>query len=475
MQSKKDQLLAHNFMAARLRSAVLSGDADALQTPTRRFTIGMFVGATVAVLLVAAVGIIGYLNPAGNQKWRTPGQIVVQKDTGTRFLFVHGVLHPVANLASARLVVGAGAQITQASATSLKSVPHGATIGIVGAPDVLPAAGMLNASRWLVCASDSVDGDGVAAPDARVFIAGQRGAGSTVAAPVPVSSVSAFAVHAPDGTFYLVWHGRRLRIADASGLIALGFDRVAPIAVTATWLNSLPAGPDLTAPTIPGRGQKSSPVAGQAAIVGQIFVDTAADGSRGFYVMMTDGLMPLNATAAALLLAAPDTASAYPSGSAAALSVGTDQIISSEHSKQSLDWSGRPATPPTALGQAQIAPARLCVQIDASSGVDPRVQVVRALPDPIALPTVTNAAGDVFSVAADRGALVIGQSAPGTASGATYLVDDTGVRYALADADAQKLLGYSAVTPQPVPAALLDQLPIGPVLSQAAVVQIGAG
>ena len=42
MQTKRDQLQAHNFVVSRLRSALLQGDADALETPTRRFSVAAF-------------------------------------------------------------------------------------------------------------------------------------------------------------------------------------------------------------------------------------------------------------------------------------------------------------------------------------------------------------------------------------------------------------------------------------------------
>src|SRR5215475_483997 len=106
MQSKKDQLQAHNFVVGRLRSALLRGDADAIETPTRRFSAAGFAGLLVGALLVAGFGVWGLIFPGGNRGWQAPGTIIVEKETGTRYLYLGGTLRPVLNLASARLLAG---------------------------------------------------------------------------------------------------------------------------------------------------------------------------------------------------------------------------------------------------------------------------------------------------------------------------------------------------------------------------------
>ncbi|MCW2542379.1 MAG: eccB [Frankiales bacterium] len=464
MQTKRDQLLAYNFAASRLRSAVMLGDADAPHTPTRRFTIGMIVGATVAVLLLSVVGIVGYLRPPGNDKWRSPGQIIVQKDTGTRFLLVNGVLHPVANLASARLLVGATAKVTRVSPKSLQSAPRGAMIGIEGAPDSLPAPKQVTASRWLVCATAAA---GETTPTAgesltTVLIGGANGSGLSSIKLTAVDARSALAVTAPDGTNYLIWQGKRFRLPDQSALVALGFDRVPPIPVSAIWIDALPAAADLRAPKIAGRGTAALPLGSSATRVGQIFAAVDTAGAREFFVMLADGLMPLNSVEAALLLADPSSAAAYEHGAVSALTISPDQAIAVAHSRQSLDWSGLPSSLPTALGATDSTEP--CVQLDMAAGTDARTQLVTVNRGPLPPRGSSNPSNDNFVVAPTHGAIVVGSAAPGIGIGASSLIDDTGTRYPVADA-ALALLGYAGPAPQRVPAALLAQLPVGPVLA----------
>src|SRR5204862_174540 len=83
---------------------------------------------------LAVFGMLGVVSPGGSTAWREPGAIIVEKETGSRFLLVDGVLRPVLNLASARLLAGAEAPVRSVSGKSLAGVPHGAAVGIPGAP-----------------------------------------------------------------------------------------------------------------------------------------------------------------------------------------------------------------------------------------------------------------------------------------------------------------------------------------------------
>lgn len=67
----------------------------------------------------------------------------MEKETGTRYLFLDGRLRPVRNYASALLLTGKGAAVRTVAAKALSDVPHGAPIGIDGAPDSLPTPATL--------------------------------------------------------------------------------------------------------------------------------------------------------------------------------------------------------------------------------------------------------------------------------------------------------------------------------------------
>jgi type VII secretion protein EccB len=470
MQTKRDQVQAHNFVAGRLRSALLSGDADAIATPTRRFSLAMFGGAMLGIILIAVLGVIGFLRPSGNDKWQKPGTIVVDKSSGTRFLFLNGALRPVANLTSARLLVGAKAPIVRTPSASLRSVPHGGPIGILGAPDTLPAKTDMTPAQWLLCASTRQGAASSSTPFTSVLI-------DQNLTTQPVKQDSAAAVRAPDGTTYLAWRGHRLRLTDRSALIALGFDRVAPISVSAAWLNGLPAGPDLRAPNISRRGAPATEVAGSRGFVGQVYATTGLGGERAFYLMQSDGLMPITPTEAALVLADPRTSVAYPNGTESAISIGTDQLVAAARSSATAAWNDLPDSLPTPTGAAQLAPTSLCVQLIPRAGADPVASLVSVDVSQVHVSelagTSSNAAGDTVTVAPNRGVLIVGQGAPNTVGLTLSLITDVGVRFPLRSTAVQGLLGYPDIVPARIPSALLDDLPSGPDLDPTKVTGLG--
>ena len=105
-------------------------------------------GLMVAALALAAVGVYGLLRPADDGSWRDGAAVVVERESGARFVYVDGVLHPVLNYSSALLILGSDAPRTAlVRRASLAGVPRGVPLGIPGAPDLLPAARDLVSNR----------------------------------------------------------------------------------------------------------------------------------------------------------------------------------------------------------------------------------------------------------------------------------------------------------------------------------------
>src|SRR5258705_2271081 len=107
MQTRRDQLQAHRFVARRIVSAMLSGEPETTDRPMRRFGLAVFGSAMLAAIIFAGVGVVGFIFPSG-AKLADPS-IVIERETGARYVFVNGLLHPVLNYASARLLLGAEA------------------------------------------------------------------------------------------------------------------------------------------------------------------------------------------------------------------------------------------------------------------------------------------------------------------------------------------------------------------------------
>ncbi|OLR93346.1 type VII secretion protein EccB [Actinokineospora bangkokensis] len=442
MYGRREQVQAHSFLAGRLVSAVLRTDPDAAERPLRRTTVGLAGGVGVGVLVAAGVLVAGLVSGRSAGDWREPGALIVDEDTGNRYLLIDGALRPVLNYASARLLVGGDPVVATVGSADLAGVPQGAPVGILGAPDALPTG----AARppWTVCAGTAPDGPLLTL--AIGAVGGLRVAGDDQALLVR------------SGTeLHLAWRDRRFRVAEPWVPRALGLDPDAAAVVDPAWLNALPAGPDLGAPGVL-RGGAGPVVAGRPTTLGQLVSVPEAVGARTF-VAVPGGLAPVTATVAALLTADP-----------AGQALPTLRITPAELAGQPVlpapAWQAElPANPPTALRTAGAAP---CVQWSGDGAV------LASAPLPTGPAREAGPAGvtrdarvaDRVRVAPGAGVLARTRPAPGVPGAGVYLVTETGAKYPVAGPAAADALGLPVGTAQPVPADLLALLPTGPALDK---------
>jgi type VII secretion protein EccB len=456
-------------MVGRLTSALVHAEPDAAETPMRRMTLGSFGGLMIGALLVAGFLVWGLIFPSGKAVALTSGTLIVTKSTGSRYLYLGGMLRPVLNWASARLLLGGQPQVQAVPDASLASTPQGPPLGIVGAPDSLPPAA--SHGGWLACSKAAANGSG--GPLVTLTI-GAPGATT------PVPGGDAVLVRAA-GSSYLLWQGARLRI-DAPWIPgALGLGSAPVIGVKATWLNAVPTGPDLRSLAVPGIGGPGPAIGGRATRVGQVLRARNVGSPDQFYLVEAGTVAPVTRTQAALALTDPATAAAYPGTSPAPVPVSPGAIASVPVSRTALpDRSGVPATPPTAdtpgpPPQAPCiyypggtpAPSARFVFAAPPAGVRPAV----GAPGVTATPEVANR----IMVTAGGGGLVRPQSAPGVPGGSLFLVTGPGVKFPVPSADAAAALGYPVAAAQRLPATLLGLLPTGPALDLAPLQAAGQG
>ncbi|GGN05934.1 type VII secretion protein EccB [Streptomyces fuscichromogenes] len=499
MQTRRDHVQAYQFAMGRLASALVSGDPGRGDSPTRRSALGSVFGVGMAVLLCAGFGVYGLISPAAKDDWRKDGAIVLEEDTGNRYVYAGGELRPVRNYASALLIAGERAAPETVSAKSLAGVPHGTPVGIQGAPDTVPTTSALATGAWARCLpGQGADGTGGGGAGAGGTSAGGTGAtggkasggkesagtgkesagqasggkesggqasgdkasggqggagkgsggtgqallfGGSAAGLLALPADRQVLLAGPGSTRYLLLRGVKYPVPGDSTLIALGLDDQVALPATADWLAAVPTGAALTAPVPAGAGKPAGQVAGQTAQVGQVF-RTSTGGTAHYYVMRSDGVARVNATEYALLAARP--------GAPAARQVGQSDIAVAPVSADGGATTGRV---PDLTGVRALADGTVCL----TEAADGRTRITMGVPG----------AGGVVLPAGD-GVLAVPDGSS-SATRAEYLITEQGLKYRIADTDAEKALGFGDGKHRlTLPAGVLALVPDGPALSRAA-------
>ena len=139
-------------------------------------------------------------------------------------------MHPVLNLASARLVAGTPANPEASATAAIMSAKRGPLVGIPGAPATIAAPLDADESGWTVC-DDATTTTVIAGAIARVA----RPAASLLVTPRSESAA----------TTYLLYGGRRAEVDLRNHAVvrALRLDGVTPRPVSRALLDTIPEAP----------------------------------------------------------------------------------------------------------------------------------------------------------------------------------------------------------------------------------------
>lgn len=436
MQTRRDHLQAYQFAVGRLSSALVSGDTGRGDSPTRRGSLGTIFGVILVVLLSAGFAVYGLISPVKRSTWRQTGSIIVEKETGTRYLLVGGSLHPVLNYASALLLTGASGKVQTVSQDDLEGVPHGAAVGIAGAPDSLPAPAAVLAGGWTRCL--------------RPGPAGGQLLDLSPEDEVPVPGDAQTVLIAPSGKRFVMSGGHKYPVPDTATLIALGLDDGTPLAAPDDWLDDVPAGPALLAPRIDRSGAPAGRVAGRTVKVGQVFRTGPGVGAH-LYVMASDGIAPISDTTMALLTARK--------GSAPPMTVDAATLATASVSRRPSPGAELPdVRDAPSLGNAGSV---LCLrQTSAGKNLTSRLVLESG--------AAATSRSSVL-IPPGHGLLVVDQSqvTAGANTPQTYLVTDQATAFPLGDRQAASALRLSGPATD-MPPDVLRLLKRGPVLDTAA-------
>jgi type VII secretion protein EccB len=451
MPSRQDQLHSYQFMVQRVVAALVMRETDPAQPPFRRAAGTALASVLVAAIALGAVMVYGVLAGGGATDWRDSHAVIVEKESGARYIFHEERLHPVRNYAPALLAIGAAQPRTVlVSRKSIAGVPRGALLGIADAPDSLPPAEELSTRPWTIC-SQLVDDRN---PRSALLVGGNARGGS------PLGDQALLAEHS-DGSLYLVWRNRRYHVRDrATVLAALAWPdrgvRLAP-----ALLNALPVGADLRPIAIPGREEPSDDIAD--ATVGEVFVVASQGGGRQYAVATRAGLAVITEVQANLLLTA--------NGSDRPTQM-TPGRFARVRKAPTLVPTGETAPPASIPALVEPTGGAICGRVDDDRGVaELRVGAeVLGLPAPDAATAVTGTApADHVIVQPGRGVVVEAVPAPGASGGTISVVTDVGRRHPVTSADVLPMLGYGEVRPVRMPANVVALVPAGGALDPDAV------
>ncbi|QOC89819.1 type VII secretion protein EccB [Micromonospora craniellae] len=466
MPSRRDQVQSYQFFVQRMTSALVAREPDPESAPFRRLGGAGFASVMVAVLFLGAVGVYGLLRPGGATKWKEGGAVILEKETGTRYLYREGRLHPVLNYASALLAMESAAPTVSVSRNSLVGTPRGSRIGIPFAPDALPASNRILDGPWTLCTQPARNAaGGIVATTVLTVGRAPEGGREPGDAALLVRDRKTERLH-------LVWRDHRYEIRNEKVVLeGLTMSAEPVVEVGGAWLNALPAGEPIAPRRVSDRGAASTAVSN--ARIGQVFVVESQNATRQHYLAERTRLVPLTPVQADVVLADPETHSAYPDGSeprALELAAGTAAAAP----KGETPAQGRHRAPEQRPEIARLTGDQPAVCAAYQPDQDEPTLLLDAQVQPVREPVRTGEqTGDGIPLA-DRvviapgfGVLVDAVPSPDQRTGTLNLVTDIGYRYPLASEGVAAMLGYSGVQPVRLPASLVVRLPAGPALDPA--------
>jgi type VII secretion protein EccB len=461
VQSRRDQVHSYQFFLHRVVSGLVARESDPAELPFRRLGGAALGSFMVAVAALAAVGVYGVIRGGGNTSWKTGEAVVVERESGTRYVFLDGRLHPVVNFTSARLILQRPAAVKLVSAKSLSGVPRGASLGIPDAPDSLPDAAALLGAGWSVGTGMSTDASGGRAPVTTLAVARAPRGGDSLGLEHGLLVRDAAQLH-------LVWHGHRFAIATAFTepvLRALGASADRAVPVAPAFLDALPRGAPLGPVRVDNPGGPTIAFGRTVEVLtGQVVEAPAGT----FYLVRAGELEQLTPLQKDVVLADTVTTKAYPKGEPGVVAVSTALVAAAKvRARPGPDPSDPPDRRPELVvpGPDDFRDGAVCSWFEPGRFVP----VVRLGARPgtggwLDTPRRGNGGkllADQVLIEPGKAVLVEALSAPDAPRGSLHLVNDLGDRFGLAYDDVAAMLGYARDRAVRLPTALLDRLPAG--------------
>ncbi|WP_016909814.1 type VII secretion protein EccB [Streptomyces xiaopingdaonensis] len=500
MASRRDELNAYTFAKKRLNAAFLqpsqTGTEEGAPRPLRAVLPGMVVGA----LVLAGFGAWGMFKPKEPEKWDEVGEkVIVGSKSTTRYVVLETddkkQLHPVLNLASARLLLDAGkGEVVKVDEEILDGgdIPHGATIGIPYGPDRLPEPDEAGADkRWAVCERP---GQGGRAIQKAAFVFAERDAQRTEGQRRLSGGELLYVKDRGGQRWAIDSKGVKYPVPEDELLLRTLFRSEQPQRVSNEWLATFREGDEINFPQVPGQVNQragASEELGEADRVGMVLRARAGTGYQ-HYLVLAGRVVPVSDFTAVLLLSKTE----QPSGqNGRATTVAPSAIVPGKRAFDAgIDWPTERAVKVNSARATTGARNTVCNvlrKVDEKTGTT-TLSTWAGRDFPAQLPTGSTSA----YVTPGSGQLFRQIKGSETKAGSVFLATDTGLRYALQanndsasedagigtdgkqdeqskqqqaqGSEAQVRLGYENIKPAPIPAAWSQFLPTGPRLGTSA-------
>ncbi|MFD3507584.1 type VII secretion protein EccB [Nocardia sp. NPDC058666] len=481
------QVNGYRFLLRRLDHALIRRDVRMLHDPMRAQFRSLVVGAVLAVLVVAGAVILSLISPQGSIG---DAKIVMGKDSGALYVVVqdqnkNSTLHPVLNLASARLIMGTRDVPKSVKDNKLNSLPRGPLLGIPGAPAALPVADHGEKSQWTLCDTVELSASGGAVSSSgatTTVIAGEL----ELSDRMKETGRDAALLVRNGAKTYLIYEGKRAEIDLQNTVIqrSLKASNLMPRPISTGLLGVPTAVAPVSPPVIeragePGPGKLSDvPIGGIISVAG---LDKSA--TAELYVVLSGGVQRVSEFTAELIR----NQDSY--GMSTSKSVPPD-TLDGISTVDTLPVDDFPISTPKILA-ADLNPVA-CIewtktagtgllQSDATEGASDRATVsllagtrlpISEKTKPVKLVTAdgTGSRIDEVYLPPTTGEFVrVTGTEPGSPRrdpGLFYIMD-TGIRYGVPDIDAADVLGLGR-TPHLAPWSIIGQLVPGPTLDKQA-------
>lgn len=456
----KPQLWGTQWQNSRVEKAMTRRDTKDLETPHRNHSMAIWSGVGAMVLLCVIGFIVAKISPQASQR---NAKFIVTA-AGSPYIEYGGALHPVLNLASARLILGSPETAKPVKDSVLDTRPRGQTMGILHGAEMLTPRGD-DTARWSVCDAHNERLSLTTSQDVKTtLIAGV----DELSGHKELAPPTAVAVRDPEtpGQVWVLWGNRRATVSgqDKAAQTVLGLtpgvmDGAADI--SRGLLNSINAAPPITAPFIPDRGEPSAAVAGMNN--GDVVRSKSVTGDNVFTVVYSDGVQQVPTLVADLLAATGSKVTTTPAA----------DLLKAPRVQQ-VDVDNFPAEAPVYVQSPVIcwtwtrgvndaaATTKLTIG-DQLPVADSEVSRIVPLLDATGVEQA-----DQAYTAPGKGwyVQVTGERRTSPAREQLFWIDDKGVRYALGDDDAAKALGINPKPPLLIPWSIAKLYGQGPTLSK---------